>query len=99
MKEKIFKFITKLKILKDRSVGFISIFNMLMIVALYLKDYRNFTFLGLNGVVILIIGVIGIIVLTLFDYIYILPREQEFYFQNNPEFQRKMRERNNDKKK
>jgi len=91
MKEKVFKFITKLKILKDRSVGWVSMLNLFMIASLYLKDYHDFTFLGFNSITILIVGIVGIIFLTLLDFIFILPREQEYYLSVNAEWNREIK--------
>jgi len=88
--ENIFKLITKLKILKDRSVGWVSMFNLFMLASMYFKDYSGLTIFGLNNWQVIIIGFVGIITLTFIDYKFLIPLEQEFYLKINPEWNKKM---------
>ena len=71
---------TKLKIWKDRLMAWGTLANFVMIVSLSL-GYK------LAPLHIIILG-IGCLILTVIDIHYIIPREQEYYFQRNPEWQK-----------
>jgi len=78
--------ITYIKIFKDRGIGWFSVFNLIMISVLFIKsfNYSGFSIL-LYG-----LGFILIVALTLFDFFYILPKEQEYYLLINKEWHRRM---------
>lgn len=76
------RLIAKIKILKDRAAGWAVLANLFMISHIFAKDNPN-------GIIILIIGAAVIIALSIIDYLYILPKEQELYWQKNPEWRRR----------
>lgn len=76
------KFIAKVKILKDRAANWAALANLFMISYLFAKDNPK-------GIIILIIGAVLITALSVIDYLYILPREQELYWQKNPEWRKR----------
>lgn len=77
--------ITKLKIFKDRASGWLSILSYAQIMAIYLIT-SNFSPLS---IIITIGGLITVVVITIFDFKYILPKEQEYYFKVNPEWNKR----------
>jgi hypothetical protein len=72
------KMATKLKIFKDRLMAWGTLANFVMIVSLSV-GYK------LTPMHIIILGIVCLI-LTVLDIKYIIPREQEYYFQRNREW-------------
>jgi hypothetical protein len=77
--------IAKGKILKDRAANWATLFNFIMISYLFALNTPR-------GVLILVVGAIIIIALSVIDYLYILPREQEIIWQKNPEWKNREKE-------
>ena len=73
--------IAKLKIFKDRLMSWGILINFIMLLCLTLNIRLGTIHMAILGTMAVIIAVI--------DMKYILPREQEYYFQRNPEWQRR----------
>ena len=73
--------IAKIKIFKDRLMSWGILINFLMLLCLTLGIKLQTIHLVIFGIIVLIVTVI--------DMKYILPREQEYYFQRNPEWQKR----------
>jgi hypothetical protein len=71
-------FVAKIKIYKDRLFAWGTVINFIMLACLSLG-------IKLDYIYIIFLGVLALVV-AYFDMKYILPREQEYYFQNNPEW-------------
>ena len=74
------KTIAKLKILKDRAIGWFGIWTYFLMALVYFK------------IELPIIYTVGFFLLcllmTMVDWLFIFPREQEFYWERNPAYKR-----------
>ena len=73
--------VAKFKIWKDRLMAWGSLANMFMLICLSL-GYK------LAPLYIVLLG-IGCLIFTVIDIKFIIPKEQEYYFQRNPEWQKR----------
>lgn len=87
-KRSLVKSLTTLKILRDRSMGWVSTFNFMMIGYLFLQNFED----KVMGIIIVAIGIVIVSIVTILDYIFILPKEQEYYLQVNKVWNDKMTE-------
>lgn len=69
-------------------MGWLSALNFMMIGYLFFQNMENKKI----GIIFLTIGLIIVAIITILDYIFILPKEQEHYLKVNPEWQKKLKE-------
>jgi hypothetical protein len=81
-KELLIKYFTYLKILKDRAMGWTAVFNLIMLSIIFIKSFNYSSF----GLLTFIGGILAVIIITILDFVYILPKEQEYYLTINPEW-------------
>jgi hypothetical protein len=72
------QFIAKLKLIKDRAIGYFSLYTYLLIVLMYFKIEMG----NLLAIIFLILCIIA----TIIDWIWIFPKEQEIIWKRNPAY-------------
>ena len=77
------KFLATLKVFQNRTQSYISLFNMSILISVWLTTTKG-NYLWLIG------GLVLAIFIGLMDWKYVFNAEQQIYFKNNPEWKREL---------